>query len=74
MFLPIKLAAVVAELPMHTGMYGRCKVRTTFVRAETQDVDAYFFVLFETKKCFFDGGYVEVVDRPLHMSLNKYIS
>ena len=74
MFLPIKLAAVVAELPMHTGMYGQRTMRTTFVGAETQDVDSYFFVLLRTKKCFVDGGYFEVVDRPLYMSLNKYIS
>ena len=74
MFLPIKLAVVVAELPMHTGMYGQRTMRTTFVGVETQDVDAYFFVLFGTRKCFVDGGYVEVADRPLHMSLKKYIS
>ena len=71
MFLPIKLEA---ELPMHIGMYGQHTMRTTFVGAETQDVDAYFFVLFKTKKCFVDGRDFEVVNRPLHMSLNKYIS
>ena len=59
MCFPIKLVAVAAELPMQTSMYGQRRVRTTFVVVETQDVDAYFFVLFRMNKCFLVGGDVE---------------
>ena len=59
MCFPIKPASVAVELPMQDGIYGGRIVRTTFVGAETQDIDAYFFVLIGTKKCFVCGGYVE---------------
>ena len=49
-------------------MYGRHTVKTNFVGANTQDVDAYFFVLFRKNKSFDGGGDVEVDDKPFHMS------
>ena len=59
MCFPIELAAVEAELPMHTGTHGWWTVRTTSAVTETYDVDAYFFVLFGMKKHFVCGGDVE---------------